>query len=220
MNQTAARARRIVVGMTGASGVTYGVRLLEVLRDVDDVETHLVMSGSARRTISLETNYSHKEVAKLADVTYRIGDIGAAIASGSFHTDGMVVVPCTVKTLSGIATSYADNLIQRAADVALKDRRPLVLAVRETPLHLGHLRLMAQVTEMGAIVFPPVPAFYHLPQRIDQIVDQTVNRMLDLLGIELEEDLAARWPDVHAPDDLDVSDHDHLVAERASVHHH
>lgn len=222
MARIASRPRRIVVGMTGASGVAYGVRLLEVLRDVDDVETHLVVSGSARRTISLETHYSHKEVAKLADVTYRIGDIGAAIASGSFHTDGMVVVPCTVKTLSGIATSYADNLIQRAADVALKDRRPLVLAVRETPLHLGHLRLMAQVTEMGAIVFPPVPAFYHRPQRIDDIVDQTVNRMLDLLGIELEQDLAARWPDVDAPDDIDVIDHDHdpddLAAEPASAH--
>jgi 4-hydroxy-3-polyprenylbenzoate decarboxylase len=126
-------------------------------------------------------------------VTYRVGDIGAALASGSFRTDGMVVVPCTVKTLSGIANSYAENLIQRAGDVALKDRRPLVLVVRETPLHLGHLRLMAQVTEMGAIVMPPVPAFYHRPERIEDIVDHTVSRILDLLGIELEEDLVPRW---------------------------
>jgi flavin prenyltransferase len=126
-------------------------------------------------------------------VTYRVGDIGAALASGSFRTDGMVVVPCTVKTLSGIANSYAENLLQRAADVALKDRRPLVLVVRETPLHLGHLRLMTQVTEMGAIVMPPVPAFYHRPERIEDIVDHTVSRLLDLLGIELEEDLVPRW---------------------------
>jgi 4-hydroxy-3-polyprenylbenzoate decarboxylase len=179
--------------MTGASGVAYGVRLLEVLRCVDDVETHLVMSGSARRTLKLETDYTAKQVAMIADVTYRVGDIGAALASGSFRTDGMVVVPCTVKTLSGIANSYAENLLQRAGDVALKDRRPLVLVVRETPLHLGHLRLMAQVTEMGAIVMPPVPAFYHHPERIEDIVDHTVSRLLDLLGIELEEDLVPRW---------------------------
>jgi flavin prenyltransferase len=179
--------------MTGASGVVYGVRLLEVLGCVDDVETHLVISGSARRTLKVETDYTAKQVASLADVTYRVGDIGAALASGSFRTDGMVVVPCTVKTLSGIANSYAENLIQRAGDVALKDRRPLVLVVRETPLHLGHLRLMAQVTEMGAIVMPPVPAFYHRPERIEDIVDHTVSRILDLLGIELEEDLVPRW---------------------------
>jgi|SRR5450755_969605 4-hydroxy-3-polyprenylbenzoate decarboxylase len=179
--------------MTGASGVVYGVRLLEVLGCVDDVETHLVISGSARRTLRLETDYTAKQVALLADVTYRVGDIGAALASGSFRTDGMVVVPCTVKTLSGIANSYAENLLQRAADVTLKDRRPLVLVVRETPLHLGHLRLMAQVTEMGAIVMPPVPAFYHRPERIEDIVDHTVSRLLDLLGIELEEDLVPRW---------------------------
>jgi 4-hydroxy-3-polyprenylbenzoate decarboxylase len=179
--------------MTGASGVVYGVRLLEVLGSVDDVETHLVISGSARRTLKVETDYTAKQVALLADVTYRVGDIGAALASGSFRTDGMVVVPCTVKTLSGIANSYAENLLQRAADVALKDRRPLVLVVRETPLHLGHLRLMTQVTEMGAIVMPPVPAFYHRPERIEDIVDHTVSRLLDLLGIELEEDLVPRW---------------------------
>ena len=180
--------------MTGASGVVYGVRLLEVLGDVDDVETHLVISGSARRTLTVETGYTAKQVAMLADVTYRVGDIGAALASGSFRTDGMVVVPCTIKTLSGIANSYAENLLQRAGDVALKDRRPLVLVVRETPLHLGHLRLMTQVTEMGAIVMPPVPAFYHHPERIEDIIDHTVSRLLDLLDIELEEDLVPRWP--------------------------
>jgi len=188
-----ARPRRIVVGMTGASGVVYAVRLLEVLGQLDDVETHLVVSGSARRTLTLETDYTAKQVAKLADVTYRIGDTGAAVASGSFRTDGMIVVPCTAKTLSGIANSYGDNLIQRAADVALKERRPLILAVRETPLHLGHLRLMAQVTEMGAIVMPPVPAFYHRPERLEDIIDHTVSRLLDLLDIELPEDLAPRW---------------------------
>lgn len=188
------RPRRVVVGMTGASGVIYGVRLLEVLGAVDDIETHLVISGSARRTLALETGYSPAAVAKLADVTYRCGDIGAALASGSFRFAGMAVVPCTIKTLSGIASSYADNLIQRAADVALKERRPLMLVVRETPLHLGHLRLMAQVTEMGAIVMPPVPAFYHQPRRIEDVIDHTVNRLLDLLGIELEVDLVPRWP--------------------------
>ena len=179
--------------MTGASGVIHGVRLLEVLGGIDDIETHLVMSGSARRTLALETGYSPAEVAKLADVSYRYGDIGAALASGSFRTAGMAVVPCTIKTLSGIANSYADSLIQRAADVTLKERHPLVLVVRETPLHLGHLRLMAQVTEMGAFVMPPVPAFYHQPRRIEDIVDHTVNRLLDLLGIELEVDLVPRW---------------------------
>ncbi len=201
------RPRRIVVGMTGASGVVFAVRLLEVLGQVDDVETHLVISGSARRTLTLETDYSAKQVGKLADVTYRIGDIGAAVASGSFRTDGMIVVPCTVKTLSGIANSYGDNLIQRAADVTLKERRPLVLAVRETPLHLGHLRLMTQVTEMGAICMPPVPAFYHRPERLEDVVDHTVSRLLDLFDIELTEDLVPRWEggaDVH-PEDRSLS---------------
>jgi 4-hydroxy-3-polyprenylbenzoate decarboxylase len=186
-------ARRLIVGMTGASGVIYGVRLLEVLRQVPDVETHLVMSGAARRTITLETDHAVEAVEALADHLHRPGDIAAALSSGSFKTMGMVVAPCSMKTLSGIASSYADNLLLRAADVVLKERRKLVLLVRETPLHLGHLRLMAQATEMGAVVMPPMPAFYHRPRTIQDIVDQTVNRVLDLMEIELDGDLFERW---------------------------
>lgn len=186
-------ANRLVVGITGASGVIYGIRLLEVLRAVEGIETHLVMSSAAAQTIGLETEYSAAEVEALADETYRFKDIAAAISSGSFLTMGMIVVPCTMKTLSGIALSYSDNLLLRAADVTLKDRRPLVLVPRETPLHLGHLRLMVQVTEMGAIVAPPLPAFYHRPQNVDDIINQTVNRLLDILGITLPRDLFQRW---------------------------
>lgn len=186
-------ANKLVVGITGASGVIYGIRLLEVLRAVEGVETHLVMSSAAAQTIGLETEYSAAEVEALADETYRFKDIAAAISSGSFLTMGMIVVPCTMKTLSGIALSYSDNLLLRAADVTLKDRRPLVLVPRETPLHLGHLRLMVQVTEMGAIVAPPLPAFYHRPQNVDDIINQTVNRLLDILGITLPRDLFKRW---------------------------
>jgi 4-hydroxy-3-polyprenylbenzoate decarboxylase len=185
--------RRLIVGMTGASGVIYGIRLLEVLRQIPDVETHLVMSGAARRTITLETGHAVDAVEAFADHLHRPGDIAAALSSGSFRTCGMVVAPCSMKTLSGIASSYADNLLLRAADVVLKERRRLVLLVRETPLHLGHLRLMAQVTEMGAVVMPPMPAFYHRPTTIQEIVDQTVNRVLDLLEIDLDTDLFERW---------------------------
>ncbi|MDT8306501.1 MAG: UbiX family flavin prenyltransferase [Anaerolineae bacterium] len=184
---------RLVVGISGASGVIYGIRLLEILRAVDNVETHLVLSTAGAQTIGLETDMEAAEVADLADVSYRFRDIAAAIASGSFLTMGMIVVPCSMKTLSGIALSYSDNLLLRAADVALKDRRPLVLVPRETPLHLGHLRLLTQVTEMGAIVAPPLPAFYHRPQTVDEIINQTVNRLLDLLHIELPRDLFQRW---------------------------
>jgi flavin prenyltransferase len=185
--------RRLVVGISGASGVIYGIRMLEVLQGVDSVETHLVMSSAAAQTIGLETDHDAASVEALADVTYRFRDIAAAIASGSFLTMGMIVVPCSMKTLSGIALSYSDNLLLRAADVALKDRRPLILVPRETPLHLGHLRLLTQVTEMGAIVAPPLPAFYHRPQTVDEIINQTVNRLLDLLGITLPRDLFERW---------------------------
>jgi 4-hydroxy-3-polyprenylbenzoate decarboxylase len=185
--------KRIIVGISGSSGIVYGIRLLEILRDVSNVETHLVMSGAAKRTMALETDYSMEAVEALADYLYRPKDIAAAISSGSYKTTGMVVAPCSMKTLSGIANSYADNLLLRSADVALKDRRRLVLVVRETPLHLGHLRLMTQVTEMGAVVLPPVPAFYHRPRTIQDIVDHTVNRVLDLLDIELENDLVERW---------------------------
>jgi len=185
--------KRLIVGMSGASGVIYGIRLLTVLQSVPDVETHLVLSNAAKRTIPLETDYKVKEVEALADRLYSFGDIAAAISSGSFKTAGMVVVPCAIKTLSAIANSYSDNLLARAADVVLKDRRKLVLVVRETPLHLGHLRLMTSVTEMGAIVAPPMPAFYHRPKNIDDIINQTVNRVLDLLDIELDQDLFTRW---------------------------
>ena len=185
--------KRIIVGISGASGVIYGIRLLDILRQVPGVETHLVVSSAGAQTIGLESDYSAAQVEALADVTYRFRDIAAAISSGSFRTSGMVVIPCSMKTLAGIAHSFSDNLLLRAADVVLKDRRRLVLVTRETPLHLGHLRLMTAVTEMGAIVAPPNPAFYHRPQTIDQIVDQTVNRVLDLLEIELPADLFQRW---------------------------
>lgn len=185
--------KRLIVAMAGASGMIYGVRLLEVLRAVPDVETHLVVSQAGAQTLGLETDYTLDDVEALADVNYRFRDIAAAISSGSFKTYGMVVVPCSIKTMAGIAHSYSDNLILRAADVVLKDRRRLVLVLRETPLHLGHLRLMTQVTEMGAILAPPMPAFYHRPKTLDDIINQTVNRVLDLLEIDLPQDLFARW---------------------------
>jgi 4-hydroxy-3-polyprenylbenzoate decarboxylase len=185
--------RRLIIGISGASGVIYAIRLLELLQDISDVETHLVMSAAAATTIALETTYKPEQVMALADVTYRFKDIAAAISSGSFKTEGMIVIPCSMKTLAGIAHSFSDNLLLRAADVALKDRRRLILVPRETPLHLGHLRLMLQVTEMGAILVPPVPAFYHRPKTLDDIINQTVNRVLDLMGIELAADLFTRW---------------------------
>ncbi len=185
--------KRIVVGVSGATGAIYGIRLLQILRTVPTVETHLVLSSAAKRTIGMETNYSVEQVEALADRIHQTSDIAASISSGSFRAVGMIVAPCSMKTVSGIATSYSDNLLLRAADVMLKDRRPLVLLVRETPLHVGHLRLLVQVAEMGAIVMPPVPAFYHRPRTLEEIIDQTVNRSLDLLGVELEQDLFPRW---------------------------
>lgn len=190
--------KRIVVGISGASGVVYGIRLLEVLRDVPDVETHLVMTPAAKRTLALETDLGVEQVEALADVSHKAADIAGSISSGSFRAAGMVVAPCSMKTVSGIATSYSDNLLLRAADVMLKDRRPLVLLVRETPLHLGHLRLLVQVTELGAIVMPPMPAFYHHPTSLQDVVDQTVNRALDVLGLELPHDLFVRWTGAEA----------------------
>ena len=185
--------KRLIVGISGASGVIYGIRLLEVLRDVPEVETHLVVSTAAAQTIGLETDYAVAQVEALADVTYRFRDIAAAISSGSFRTEGMIVVPCSMKTLAGIANSFSDNLLLRAADVVLKDRRRLVIVPRETPLHLGHLRLLTQVAELGAIIVPPMPAFNHRPQTIDDIINQTVNRVLDLVDVVLPADLFARW---------------------------
>jgi len=185
--------RRVIIGISGASGVIYGIRLLQALRGVADVETHLVMSTAAATTLRLETEYTPDEVTALADVAYGFKNIAAAIASGSFKTAGMIVAPCSMKTLAGIAHSFSSNLLLRAADVALKERRRLILLARETPLHLGHLRLMAQVTEMGGVIAPPMPAFYHRPETIDDSVNQTVNRARDVLDIELEEDLFTRW---------------------------
>lgn len=185
--------KRLIVGISGASGVIYGIRLLEVLRDVPEIETHLVISTAGAQTISLETDYKPAEVAALADSNYRFNDIAAAISSGSYRTYGMVVIPCSMKTLAGIAYSFSDNLLLRAADVVLKDRRRLVIVPRETPLHLGHLRLMTQVAELGAVIVPPLPAFYHRPTSIDDLINQTVNRVLDVLEIDLPQDLFRRW---------------------------
>jgi flavin prenyltransferase len=192
--------RRVIVGITGASGVIYGVRLLEVLRGVADVETHVIASPAARRTLAIETDVPPHHIEAISDVVYRPGDLAAAISSGSFRASSMIIAPCSIKTAAGIAMSYSDNLLLRAADVTLKERRPLLLLVRETPLHLGHLRLLVQVAELGAIVMPPMPAFYHRPQTLHEMIDQTVNRTLDLLGIELAHDLFARWqgPPQHA----------------------
>lgn len=185
--------KRLIVGISGATGVIHAIRLLEILRDLQTVETHLVISSAAARTITLETGHTVEQVITLADKTYPFGDIGAAIASGSFKTMGMVVIPCSVKTLSGIANSYSENLLLRAADVTLKERRPLILSFRETPLHTGHLRLMLQAAEMGAILAPPMPAFYSKPGAVQELIDQHVFRLLDLIGIEFPEGLLKRW---------------------------
>lgn len=186
---------RIVVGISGASGAIYGVRLLQVLQELG-VERHLVLSETAGQTIEYETPYHLDEVTALATQVYPVEDLAASISSGSFRTDGMVVAPCSIKTLSGIANSYNDNLLTRAADVTLKERRKLVLVVRETPLHLGHLRLMTAVTEMGAVVLPPMPAFYHKPRTVAEIIDQSIGKVLDQFGLEAS--LFSRWTGVDA----------------------
>jgi len=182
--------RKLVVGITGASGVILGIRLLECLRS-EDVETHLVLSSAAQATIRHETNWKICDVVALADHCYEHSDISAPIASGSFPISGMVVLPCSIKTLSAIANSYASDLIARAADVSLKEGRPLILVVRETPLHSGHLRLMELAARSGAVIFPPIPVFYGWPKNIEQIIDQIVGRVLLRLGIE--NDLYTRW---------------------------
>ncbi len=180
----------LIVAITGATGVIYGVELLRVLRDLGQ-ETHLILSEAAGVTLSMETDYTVDDVKALASVVYNNKDVGAAVASGSFRTRGMVVAPCTVKTLSAIANSFTYNLLIRAADVTLKERRPLVLMVRETPLHKGHLDLMGRVTECGGIILPPMPAFYHRPQTVMDIVHQSLGKALDQLGVE--HDLFERW---------------------------
>ncbi|MEU0496250.1 UbiX family flavin prenyltransferase [Mycobacterium sp. NPDC006124] len=175
--------RRVIVAITGASGAIYGIRALELLGKVEDVETHLIVTPSGRRTIAQETDYGLDEVRSLADRHHDPRDIGAPVSSGSFVTTGMLVAPCSVKTLSGIANSYNDELAVRAADVCLKERRRVVLLLRETPLHAGHIDLMARATANGAIIMPPVPAFYALPRSLDDVVDQTVSRALELLDV-------------------------------------
>ncbi len=184
-------SERIIVGITGASGAIYGIRALCALRDLPTVETHLVISSAAKQTIAAETEWGVEQVAALAHATYADDDVGAALASGSFAARGMLVMPCSIKTLSAIANSYAVGLIARAADVTLKEGRPLILVVRETPLHLGHLRLMTRAAEIGAVIFPPVPAFYPRPRTLEEMIDQTVARVLARLG--LANDLVARW---------------------------
>ncbi len=174
----------LVIGITGASGAIYGIRLLEVLSTNKEVETHLIISKAGEEIIRHETDWGLEKVKALADACYDIDDIGTRLSSGSFRRDGMVIAPCSMKTLSALANSYADNLIARSADITLKERKRLVLLVRETPLHLGHLRNMVKLTEMGAVIFPPVPAFYHKPQTIQDLVDFTIGRVLDLFDIK------------------------------------
>ncbi len=183
-------SRRLVVGISGASGVILGIRLLEVLCQTK-IETHLVLSPAARLTIAKETDWKVEDVLALAHINYNPSDIGATIASGSFETMGMVVIPCSIKSLSAIANAYTVDLLSRAADVALKEGRPLLLVVRETPLHRGHIRLMDLAAQAGAVIFPPVPAFYARPQSIEEIIDNTVGRVLARLGIA--NTLYTRW---------------------------
>ncbi|MBW1774210.1 MAG: UbiX family flavin prenyltransferase [Deltaproteobacteria bacterium] len=182
--------KRLVIGISGASGVIYGVTMLQLLRD-QDFETHLIISEAGRKNIEIETEYSLKEVEGMATHVYDNRNVGAAVASGSFLTEGMVVVPCTIKTLSGIANSYTDNLLVRAADVTLKEGRKLVLVVRETPLHKGHLRLMTDAADMGAHILPPIPSFYHRPETIQDIIHQTIGKIFDFL--QIPHDLFRRW---------------------------
>lgn len=184
---------RLIVAISGASGAIYPIRLLQILKQQTEVETHLIISNAARQTIALETDYSIQQVRELASVNYDIRDIGAAISSGSYRTLGMIILPCSIKTLSAVANCYSDDLISRAADVCLKERKPLHLCVRETPLHLGHLRLMTQAAEIGAQITPLMPAFYHKPQNLDDLINQSINRLLDQFEIELKQDLFERW---------------------------
>lgn len=185
--------KRLIIGISGATGAIYGVRMLEILAKFDDIETHLVMSKAGRMTIQVETPFSVKDVEALADVVHDINNVGASISSGSFRTEGMVIAPCSMKSMGGIAHSLGGDLLVRAADVVLKERKKLVLVVRETPLHLGHLEAMASLTRMGAMIFPPVPAFYHRPKTLDDIINQTVTRILDQFDIDVK--LFHRWDD-------------------------
>ena len=183
-------SERIIVGITGASGTLYGVRSLQLLKE-KGFETHLIISRAGKQVIELETDYKVRDVEAMASCAHDDKDLAAPVASGSYLTGGMIIAPCTMKTLSGVANSYANNLIERAADVTLKEKRKLVLVVRETPLHKGHLRLMSMAADMGAHILPPIPSFYHRPATIDDIIDQTLGKILDFFGIE--HDLFKRW---------------------------
>ena len=188
--------RKIIIGISGASGTIYGVRLLETLQSYSEIETHLVISNIAKEIIQHESGRDPDEVLSLADIVHPINNLGAAISSGSFLTEGMIIAPCSIKSLSGIANSYNDNLLVRAADVCLKERRKLIIVLRETPLHLGHLELMTKVTQYGATLLPPIPSFYHNPKTIDDIVDHTIGKVLDNFGIV--HNLFQRWKNEEA----------------------
>jgi len=188
---------RLIIGISGASGVIYGIRLLEMLAQDKSIESHLVLSPAAKATITQETTWKVSEVEALADVAHKPGDIGASIASGSFDTMGMIIAPCSIKTLSAVANSYDADLMTRAADVQLKEGRPVILMVRETPLHIGHLRLMVQAAEIGAIIMPPVPAFYGHPQSVDDLINGTVGRALARIGVKNE--LYFKWLGMSKP---------------------
>jgi 4-hydroxy-3-polyprenylbenzoate decarboxylase len=200
--------KRLIVGIAGASGVIYGVRMLEVLKN-RGIETHLIISEAGKLNIKIETDYDVDEVLAMADITYSNKQMAASVASGSFQTMGMVIAPCTVKTLSGIANSYNENLLIRAADVQLKEKRKLAIMFRETPLHVGHLRLLTQAAEMGAHIVPPIPAFYHHPKTIDDIINQSVGKVLDYMGIE--HDLFKRWDNTEL-EKLETLDESKVIA--------
>jgi 4-hydroxy-3-polyprenylbenzoate decarboxylase len=206
--------KRLIVGISGASGVIYGIRMLEVLRTIAEVETHLVMSRFARLNIEIETTKTPQYVESLADEVHNVGNQAASISSGSFRTDGMVVAPCSMRTLSAIANSLADNLLTRAADVVLKERRTLVLMPREAPLHVGHCKLLYEAAQLGAVIAPPMPAFYNNPETIDDIVNHSVGRVLDLLGIDAG--VVKRWEGLNSRPDK-PSENDEL--DESKTHH-
>lgn len=190
------RPRRFIVGISGASGAIYGIRLLEIFRAMEDVETHLIVSNAAKLTITHETGRTLADVKALADHNEHNSDLAARVSSGSYPTDGMIVAPCSMKTLSGIVHSYSDSLLQRAADVVLKEGRRLILVPRESPLHTGHCKLLYEASQLGAIIAPPMPAFYNLPQSLDDIVNHTVGRIIDLLG--MDSGIVKRWEGLNA----------------------
>jgi 4-hydroxy-3-polyprenylbenzoate decarboxylase len=196
LSAAAGKRRRLIVAITGATGAVYGVRLLQILGAIPGVETHLLVSEAGVLNMHQELGLGRRDVEALAHVAHNVRDVGASIASGSFQSDGMVIAPCSMKTLAGVAHGFSDNLITRAADVVLKERRRLVLLVRETPFNLAHLRNMTAVTEMGGIIFPPLPGFYHKPQSIEEMVDHTLGRVLDL--VDIEHALAPRWQGMRA----------------------